>query len=80
MVSTTPNSLKAASLKLLPTVGNGGWNVNSKDGEEVRNLQLPRSSSQVNWLSCPLDDLLQQNTKDIRTDFKKLRRYDISKF
>ena len=28
-------------------------------GERVGTLQLPGSSSWVNWRSCPLDDLLQ---------------------
>lgn len=40
--------------------GNSGQNVQSKDGEGVRSLRLPKSSLQVNWQSCPLNDILQQ--------------------
>ena len=58
MVSTPPDSLKAASLKQ-PRLWNGGRNVNSKERGRGRSLQLPGARSRVRLQSAPLDDLLQ---------------------
>lgn len=67
MVLTTHYSLKAASLKQFPYRMVGGvyipsmgvGSVGAWEGE-LRKVQMPVSSLQVNWQSCPLNDLLQQ--------------------
>ena len=43
-------------------MGNGGQDILyfPRTREGVRSLWLPGASSQVNWQSCPLHDLLQQ--------------------
>jgi hypothetical protein len=49
MISTTHCSLKAVSVKIVPAVGLMGRLYISRTGEGKRDLQLPESSSQVNW-------------------------------
>ena len=44
-----------------PGVGMVGRMYIPKTGEVVRNVQVPRSSLQVNEQSCPLNDLLQNS-------------------
>lgn len=57
-----PYSLRAASLKMAPTVGMAGGTYIPRTeggGGRGRSLWLPWSRSQVNLRSCPLPDLLQ---------------------
>ena len=60
MISTTPHSLKAV-FGSAPTGRMVDGTYISRTGEGVRSLQLPVSGSQVNFRSCPLNYLLQQN-------------------
>lgn len=69
MVSTTSDYLKAASLKQL-LVGNGGWDVYSKDRRGNKELPAAQVQLAFNRWSRPLNDLVQQDGTLLKILFK----------
>lgn len=68
MVSTPHTTLFSQDdvLQAAPALGTVNWTYILKAGEGVRNLKLPRASSQVNFQSCPVDDLQQSSEENIK--------------
>lgn len=61
VLNATHHYLKAASLEQPLGDRKNKGNPHARTGEGVRSLQLPTSSSRVNWQSCLLKDLPQHS-------------------
>lgn len=83
MVSMTPYSLKATSLKMVPTVGTVGRVYIPGVEVGVRSLPLPGvglTGRPVVTSSCPLNDLLQQSVKTYQMAHLNFVYFTVCKF
>ena len=83
MVSMTPYSLKATSLKMVPTVGTVGRAYIPRVEVGVRSLPLPGdelTGRPAVTPSCPLDDLLQQFVKTYQMAHLNFVYFTVCKF